>query len=132
MSGGVPIPVRRVLEPGGILAARKAIAEIHLDPRLVDYMVDLVRASREPAAVGLPGLVPLIAFGASPRASIALAQASRAYAYLQGRNFVVPEDISALAPDVLRHRLVLTFEAEAEDVTADAIIAQLLGAVKAP
>jgi MoxR-like ATPase len=132
MSGGVPIPVQRVLEPHGILTARKAISEIHLDPRLVDYMVDLVRATREPTAVGLAGLAPLIAFGASPRASIALAQASRAYAYLQGRNYVVPDDISALAPDVLRHRLVLTFEAEAEDVTSDAIISQLLGAVKAP
>ena len=132
MSAGVPIPVERVLEPGGILLARKAIGEIHLDPRLVDYMVDLVRATREPAAVGLPGLTPLIAFGASPRASIALAQATRAYAYLKGRNYVVPEDISALAPDVLRHRLVLTFEAEAEDVTSEAVIAQLLGAVKAP
>ncbi len=132
MSSGAPIPVQRVLEPGGILSARKSISEIHLDPRLVDYMVDLVRATREPAAVGLSGLTPLIAFGASPRASIALAQASRAHAYLQGRNYVVPEDVRSLVPDVLRHRLVLTFEAEAEDVTSDAVIAQLLGAVPAP
>jgi MoxR-like ATPase len=82
--------------------------------------------------VGLTELGPLIAFGASPRASIALAQAARANAFLQGRTFVVPEDVRALAPDVLRHRLVLTFEAEAEDVTADGIVSQLLGAVKAP
>jgi MoxR-like ATPase len=132
MSGGEAIPVQRVLEPSGILAARKSIAAIHLDQRLVDYIVDLVRASREPATVGLAALGPLIAFGASPRASIALAQASRAYAFLQGRSFVAPEDIRALAPDVLRHRLVLTFEAEAEDVTSDAVIVQLLGAVKVP
>ena len=132
MSGGEPIPVQRVLEPRGILAARKAIAAIHLDPRLVDYIIDLVRATREPALVGLEALGPLIAFGASPRASIALAQSARAYAFLQGRAFVVPEDVRALAPDVLRHRLVLTFEAEAEDVTADGIVAQLLSAVKAP
>ena len=132
MSGGDPIPVKRVLDPAGILSARKAIAGIHLDQRLVDYIVDLVRATREPGNVGLPALAPLIAFGASPRASISFAQASRAYAFLQGRTFVVPEDIRALAGDVLRHRLVLTFEAEAEDVTSDGIIAQLLTAVKAP
>ncbi|HEU5218513.1 MAG TPA: MoxR family ATPase, partial [Gemmatimonadales bacterium] len=132
MSGGDPIPVKRVLDPAGILTARKTIAGIHLDQRLVDYIVDLVRATREPASVGLPALAPLIAFGASPRASISFAQASRAYAFLQGRTFVVPEDIRALAPDVLRHRLVLTFEAEAEDVTSDGVISQILGAVKAP
>ncbi len=132
MSAGEPIPVDRVLEPSAILSARKAIAGIHLDQRLVDYIVDLVRATRTPAAVGLDALAPLIAFGASPRASISLAQSSRAYAFLQGRTFVVPEDIRALAPDVLRHRMVLTFEAEAEDVTSDAVIAQLLVAVKAP
>jgi MoxR-like ATPase len=132
MSGGDPIPVERVLDPAQILSARREIAGIHLDQRLVDFIVDLVRATREPGSAGLAQLAPLIGFGASPRACIALAQASRAYAFLQGRTFVVPEDIRALAPDVLRHRLVLTFEAEAEDVTADGIVTQLLGAVKAP
>jgi MoxR-like ATPase len=132
MSAGEPIPVERVLDPGGILATRHQIAGIHIDPRLVDYIVDLVRATREPGEVGLAALAPLIAFGASPRACIALAQSARAYAFLQGRTFVVPEDIRSLAPDVLRHRLVLTFEAEAEDMTSDAVIVQLLGAVKAP
>jgi MoxR-like ATPase len=132
MSSGEPIPVERVLHPSAILAARKVIAAIHLDQRLVDYIVDLIRATRDPGAVGLPALAPLVAFGASPRASIALAQAARANAFLQGRAFVTPEDIAALAPDVIRHRMVLTFEAEAEDVTSDAIIQQLLGAVKAP
>ncbi len=132
MSGGEPIPVQRVLDPKDILIARRAIAGVHLDQRLVDYIVDLVRATRDPGSVGLAALAPLIAFGASPRASIALAQASRAYAFLQARTFVVPEDIRALAPDVLRHRLVLTFEAEAEDVTTDAVVTQLLGAVKVP
>ncbi|HEV8149916.1 MAG TPA: MoxR family ATPase [Gemmatimonadales bacterium] len=132
MSSGEPIPVERVLHPEDVLAARKGIAAVHLDPRLVDYIIDLVRATREPGSVGLAALAPLIAFGASPRASIALAQSARAYAFLQGRGFVVPEDVRALAPDVLRHRLVLTFEAEAEDVTAEGIVAQLLSAVKAP
>jgi MoxR-like ATPase len=132
MSAGEPIPVERVLDPAGILASRKEIAAIHLDQRLVDYIVDLVRATRDPDSIGLGQLAPLIAFGASPRACISLAQASRAAAFLQGRNFVTPEDIRALAPDALRHRLVLTFEAEAEDMTSDAIIAQVLGAVSAP
>jgi MoxR-like ATPase len=130
MSGGEPIPVAKVLSPDAVLAARRALAAVHLDQRLVDYIVDLVRATREPAAVGLAALAPLVAFGASPRASIALAQAARAYASLQGRDYVVPEDVRALAPDVLRHRLVLTFEAEAEDVTTDTVVSQILGAVR--
>jgi MoxR-like ATPase len=132
MSSGEPIPVERLLDPRAVLEARRMIARIHLDPRLADYIVDLVRATREPAAVGLAELAPLIGFGASPRASIALAQAGRAYAFLQGRDFVMPEDLRALAPDVLRHRLVLTFEAEAEEISADGIIQQVLGAVKVP
>ena len=132
MGGGHEIPVERLLEPARILEAREVIAGLYMDPKVVDYVVDLVRATRDPGSVGLSDLKALIAFGASPRASISLAQASRAYAFLQGRAFVVPEDIRALAPDVLRHRMVLTFEAEAEDVTSDGVIAQLLGAVKAP
>jgi len=132
MSAGSPIPVRRLVEPATILQAREAIAAVHLDPRLVDYIVDLVRATREPGAVGLDALVPLVAFGASPRASIALAQAARAHAWLRGRDYVAPDDVRALAPDVLRHRLVLTFEAEAEDVTPDVIVARVLDAVPAP
>src|SRR3989304_1311168 len=132
MSAGEPIPVERVLSPSAVLEARKTIAAVHLDPRLVDYIVDLVRATREPPGVGLGTVGPLIAFGASPRASIALAQAGRGYAFLQGRNFVVPEDLKALAPDVLRHRLVLTFAAEAGEVTAGSVVSGLLGAVKVP
>ena len=132
MSAGDPIPVDRLLDPRSVLEARKTINHIHLDPRLADYVVDLVRATREPASVGLADVSAMIAFGASPRASIALAQAGRAYAFLQGRDFVVPEDLRALAPDVLRHRLVLTFEAEAEEVDADQIIQRVLAAVKVP
>ena len=132
MAGGEPIPVERVLDPKSILAARRAIASVHLDQRLVDYIVDLVRATREPGSVGLASLTPLVAYGASPRASIALAQSARAHAFLQGRGFVVPEDVRALAPDVLRHRIVLTFEAEAEDVSTDQVVDQVLKAVRAP
>ncbi len=132
MSGGQPIPVAKILQPEQILAARASIATIHLDHRLVDYIVDLVRATRDPASVGLASTAPLVAFGASPRASIALAQSARAMAFLRGRAYVVPEDIQALAPDVLRHRVVLTFEAEAEDVTTDTVVSRVLGAVAVP
>ena len=124
MSAGIPIEVEPRLSPADILAARTAVRAVQLDQRLVDYIVDLVRSTRETN--------PLVAFGASPRASIALAQASRAMAFLRGRAFVVPEDVQAVAADVMRHRIVLTFEAEAEDVTADTIIDRVLSAVRAP
>jgi len=103
-----------------------------MDQKVVDYIVDLVRATRDPGLVGLTDLKPLIAFGGSPRASIALAQASRAHAFLRDRAYVTPEDVRALAPDVLRHRIVLTFEAEAEDVTTDDVVTRILGAVRVP
>jgi len=132
MSGGEPIPVAAVLEPAVVLELRRSTLATHLDPRLADYIVDLVRATRDPASIGLGALAPLIAFGASPRASIALAQAARAHAVLQGRGYVTPHDIQALAPDVMRHRIVLSFEAEAEDVTSDSIVEQVLSKVKVP
>jgi MoxR-like ATPase len=132
MSGGQAIPVERLLQPGAILSARTAIAGLYMDQKVVDYIVDLVRATRDPGSVGLLELRPLIAFGGSPRASIALAQAARAHAFLRGRAYVVPEDVRALAPDVLRHRIVLTFEAEAEDLTTDDVVAKVLGAVRVP
>jgi MoxR-like ATPase len=132
MSGGQEIAVERLLEPGAILSARSAIAGLYMDQKVVDYIVDLVRATRDPGLVGLTDLKPLIAFGGSPRASIALAQAGRAHAFLRDRAYVTPEDVRALAPDVLRHRIVLTFEAEAEDVTTDAVVTRILGAVRVP
>jgi MoxR-like ATPase len=103
-----------------------------MDQKVVDYIVDVVRATREPGSIGLSDLKPVIAFGASPRASINLAQASRAHAYLRGRTYVVPEDVQAMAYDVLRHRVLLTFEAEAEDLDADRVIAKILEAVRVP
>jgi len=132
MSGGDQIPVTPLLDPASVLELRQMVLATHLDPRLADYIVDLVRATREPASIGLAGLTSLVAFGASPRASIALAQAARAHAVLQGRAYVTPHDIQALAPDVLRHRIVLTFEAEAEDVTSDTIVDQVVERVKVP
>jgi MoxR-like ATPase len=132
MASGRPIEVARVAQADDLLAARSAVAELFMDQKVVDYIVDVVRGTREPQAVGLAELKPLIAFGASPRASIYLAQAARAHAYLRGRTFVLPEDVQAMALDVLRHRVVLTFEAEAEDLDADRIVAKLLEAVRVP
>ncbi|MBA2627636.1 MAG: AAA family ATPase [Gemmatimonadales bacterium] len=132
MSSGHDISVERLLSPETILAARAMIAELYMDQKVVDYIVDVVRATRDPSSVGLADLKPLIAFGGSPRASIALAQAARAHAFLRSRNYVVPEDVRALAADVLRHRVVLTFEAEAEDITSDVVISRVLDAVRVP
>jgi MoxR-like ATPase len=132
MAGGRPIPLTPVAEADDLLALRAVIAELYMDQKIVDYVVDVVRATREPQRVGLHDVKPLIAYGASPRASIYLAQAARAHAYLRGRTYVVPEDVKALAPDVLRHRVLLTFEAEAEDVSSDQVIAKILEAVAVP
>lgn len=115
------------------LSELEAVArEVYLDDRIRSYIVNLVAASRKPAEVGLGDLAPLIAFGASPRASIALAVGSRALALIRGRAFVTPEDVKELAPSVLRHRMVLTYEAEAEGVTAEDVVERLLLAVEVP
>jgi MoxR-like ATPase len=132
MAGGRVPDVAAVADPEEILALRTAVADLYMDQKIVDYIVDLVRATREPQALGLSEIKPLIAWGASPRASIYLAQAARAHAYLRGRAYVVPEDVKVMAPDVLRHRVLLTFEAEAEDVTPDGIITRVLNALDAP
>ena len=132
MAGGAAIAVDAVATPQAIMAARTRIAELFLDARIVDYIVDLVHATRAPADFKLADLVPLIEFGASPRATIALAQSSRAHAFLRGREFVSPDDVKAMAPDVLRHRVLLTYEAEAESVTSDQVVARVLDAVPSP
>jgi MoxR-like ATPase len=132
MASGEPIPVSHVATPDLILAARKRIADLYMDERIVDYIVDLVHATRVPKDAKLDDLTPLIDFGASPRATLALAQASRAHAFLRDRAYVTPDDVKAIAPDVLRHRVLTTYEAEAENVTSDAIVARVLEAVPTP
>ena len=132
MASGDAIAVEAVATPEQILAARKRVAHLQLDDRIVDYIVDLVHATRAPADAKLADLVPLIEYGASPRATISLAQASRAHAFLRGREFVTPDDVKAMAPDVLRHRVLLTYEAEAENVTSDQVITRVLDAVPSP
>ena len=132
MAGGHAINIQHVATPEAILEARSRIADLYMDDRIVDYIVDIVHATREPKEAGLEDLVPLIEFGASPRATIALAQASRAHAFLRGRSFVTPDDIKAIAPDVLRHRVLTTYEAEAEEVTSDDIVSKVLARVESP
>jgi MoxR-like ATPase len=132
MSSGAPIEVSVVATPEEILSARKAISALYLDDRVADYIIELVAATREPAALGLNELVPLIEFGASPRATIALGVCARAHAFLRGRGFVLPEDVKAIAPDVLRHRVITTYEAEAEQITPDDVVRRVLDAVRTP
>src|SRR6202044_613920 len=103
-----------------------------MDDRIVDALVEIGHVTRTPGDAGLQDLAPLIEFGASPRATIALAQASRAHAFLRGRTFVTPDDVKAIAPDVLRHRIITTFEAEAESVTSDMLVQRVLAAVESP
>ncbi len=124
-------PLSPVASPDEILAARALLPEIRIDPRVEEYILDLVRATRE-AAVHDEELAGWIDVGASPRATIFLARAARAMAFIEGRPFVIPEDVRDLALDVLRHRILMTFEAEAEEVTPDQVIERLLGVVPIP
>ena len=132
MAGGEPISVQHVASPDAIMEARHRIADLYMDERIVDYIVEIVHATRAPAESGMKDLAPLIEFGASPRATIALAQASRAHAFLRGRTFVTPDDVKSIAPDVLRHRVLTTYEAEAEEVTSDTIVAKILSTIESP
>ena len=122
----------RILRVVDIERIAQLAAGVHVDERIGRYIVQLVAATRRPAEFKLPSLVSHIAFGASPRATLALAHVAKGYAFIQGRPYVIPEDVKAIAPDVLRHRLVLSYEAAAEQVTPDAIVQQILGAVAVP
>jgi MoxR-like ATPase len=121
-----------VATPGEILEARAEIARVYLDEKVGDYILDIVSATRDPAGVGLDDLVPLIEFGASPRATLALGVCARAHAWLRGRNYATPDDVKAMAPDVLRHRVITTYEAEAEQVTSDDVVTRVLERIATP
>jgi MoxR-like ATPase len=121
-----------VITPNDLLEARKVISQVYVDDKVKDYIVDVVFATREPSKHGLKDLAPLIEFGASPRASIALNLAARAHAFLRHRGYVTPEDVKAIGPDVLRHRLVLTYEADAEEVTAEQVVRRVFEVVEVP
>jgi MoxR-like ATPase len=131
MSGDAP-PVARVLTRDALLRLCKRVREVYVDERVRDYIVAIVTATRRPREVGLSELGHLVAFGASPRATLAFSEASRAVAFLHGRGYVVPEDVKEIAKDVLRHRILLTYEAEAENVTTDTIVDRVLERVEVP
>jgi len=131
LNGSLP-KVRAVASRAALAAARQAVSEVALDDALKDYIVQLVYSTRKPAAYRMPELASLIAFGASPRASIALAQAARAHAFLNGRAYTTPDDVKELAHDVLRHRIVTTYEAEAQELTTDDLIDRVLEGIDVP
>ena len=124
--------VNTVVNPEQILSAREVVDEIYLDDKIKDYIVDIVFATREPAKYSLKNLENMIQFGASPRATIALALASKARAFLEGRGYVVPQDVKDVALDVLRHRIIVSYEAEAENISSENIVESVLGKVAVP
>ena len=127
-----PVQVRPMVTPADIIDTRKVVQQIYIDEKIQKYIVDIVFATRFPTDYGLNDLKSMISFGASPRASINMALASRAYAFLHGRGYVIPEDVRAVCHDVMRHRLGLTYEAEANNITADEIISNILDKIAVP
>ena len=127
-----PIEVSQVLDRERLAALREAADAVYLDPKMRRYLIDLVVATRDPRAAGVGELADLIAFGGSPRATLFLARAAKALALVRGRAYVVPEDVKEIAPDVLRHRIVPTYEAEAEEITTDELIGRLLDRIEVP
>jgi MoxR-like ATPase len=132
MTGAELPSVRAVINPATLLNAREIVKQIYVDEKIKEYILDLIFATRYPVQSGLSDMENLISFGASPRATIYLVTASRAHAFLQGRGFVTPEDIKQIAPDVLRHRIVISYEAEAEEITSADIVQQILDRVEVP
>ncbi len=124
--------VQPLLRPSEITEVQKIVEKIYLDEKIERYIVDIVFATRNPSDYGLKDLAGMISFGASPRASIGMARAARAYAFLRSRGYVIPEDVRAVCHDVLRHRIGLTYEAEANNITTDQIISEILDKVEVP
>ena len=132
MTSGSPPDVQPVVDSKYILSAREIVRQVYIDEKIKDYVLELVVATRDPGAAGLGDLANLISYGASPRAGIFLISAARAYAFVKGRGYVVPDDVKQLAPDILRHRIITTFEAEAQDVTSEQIVQRILENVEVP
>lgn len=132
MSSGKTISVEPVLHPDEIHSLRDVLNRIYVDEKVKDYILDLVFATREPEKYKLDNLKPLISYGASPRATIALTLAAKAHAFIKGRGYVIPDDVKQVGLDVLRHRLLVTFEAEAEDLTSDHIVRKIFDQVEVP
>ena len=132
MTGDPLPPVSPVVSPGQILRAREMVRRVYVDDKIKNYVLDLVLTTRDPGNNGLSDLRPFIAFGASPRAGINLVLAARAHAFVNGRGFVTPDDIKQVAPDVLRHRIIPSYEAEAENVTSADIVQRILDYAEVP
>jgi MoxR-like ATPase len=133
MASGQPIPVvRKIATPAQILKARGVVDQVFVDDKVRDYIIDLVHATRNPRGAGIASLEGMIEIGASPRASIGWMKAAKAHAFLQGRTYVTPHDVKSLAGDILRHRIALSFEAEAEGKDSDVVIQEILDAVLVP
>jgi MoxR-like ATPase len=130
-SAGFPTP-NKVVSPETILKAREIVKQVYMDEKIEQYIVDIVFATRYPKNYKLDNLEPLIEFGGSPRASIALATCAKAYAFIKRRGYIIPEDVRAVCHDVLRHRIGLTYEAEAENVTTETIINTILNKIEVP
>jgi MoxR-like ATPase len=131
-NSSLQLKAKRVVTPSEIMQARKIISQVYVDEKIKDYVVDIVLATRDPKRAGLKDLTDMITHGASPRASIALNVAARAHAFMRHRGFVTPEDVKAVGPDVLRHRLIRSYEAEAEEITSDQIVRRIFEAVEVP
>ena len=125
-------PVQATVSPSDILKARSAVQDVYMDEKIERYILDIVFATRRPAEFKLDKLIPLISYGASPRASINLALAAKAYAFIKRRGYVIPEDVRAVCHDVLRHRIAVTYEAEAENITSEAIVNDVLNTIEVP
>ena len=132
LSGAGMPEVNRVVTPDEIVKARRVVEDVYMDEKIEKYIIDIIFATREPAEYNLQRLQPLIAYGGSPRASNALAKAARAYAFIRRRGYVIPEDVRAVCHDVLRHRIGLTYEAEAENITSEQIVTDILNNVIVP
>jgi MoxR-like ATPase len=132
MTGETLASPNPVISSSDIQRARKAVNNVYVDERLKNYILDLIFATRDPGANGLKNLDAMIEFGASPRATIFLIRATKAFAFLRGRGYVTPDDVKSVAPDILRHRLVVSFEAEAENITSENIVDQLLRRIPVP
>ena len=126
------VDLKPILDRERLLELRRSTDQVYLDAKIKRYILDLVTATRDPRAAGFTHLDGLISYGASPRATLFLARAAKGLALVRGRGYVIPEDVKEIAADVLRHRLVLTYEAEAEEVSTDDLVAQLLDRVEVP
>jgi MoxR-like ATPase len=132
MAGQKPAAVQPVLEPQDILRSREVVRQIYVDDKVKQYIVNLVCATREPQAYGLANMKNLVRYGASPRATINLNVAARAHAFLKGRGYVTPDDVKAIGTDVLRHRVIPTYEAEAEEKTSEDLVRMVFEGVEVP